>query len=139
MDGKITHVSIVVSNQKNALEFYTEKVGFVKKTDVTGPGGYRWVTVGPKDQDIELTLFEVGANVSPEQKEVAKGWAPAKSPPMNLRVADCRATHEALAARGVPFLQPPTAHPWGVVATFTDPDGNLYAINQLARWDAKKA
>ena len=58
MNAKITHVALVVKNKDEAVEFYTKKVGFEKKADYNPPGGDRWVTVGPKGQDLELVLFK---------------------------------------------------------------------------------
>ena len=130
MEGRITQFTLVVSNQSKALEFYTESVGFEKKTDVATPGGYRWVTVGPKGQDLELALWEVGSAADPEQKEWSKHWAPGKNPPIVVRVSDCRKVHQELSARGVEFAQPPKDYPWGIAATFRDPDGNLFSLNQ---------
>ena len=130
MEGKITQFTIVVSNQSKALAFYTESVGFEKKTDVTLPGGYRWVTVGPKGQELELALWEVGSATDPEQKAWSKQWAPGKNPPIVVRVNDCREVHRELSSRGVEFPQPPKEYPWGVAATFRDPDGNLFSLSQ---------
>jgi|HubBroStandDraft_1064217.scaffolds.fasta_scaffold118385_2 predicted enzyme related to lactoylglutathione lyase len=130
MDGKITHIALVVTNQARSLEFFTEKVGFEKKTDVSAAWGTRFVTVGPKGQDLEMGLFEVGTAADPAQKEWSRSWAPARSPPILLRVPDCRQAYEELRARGVEFSQTPLEHPWGTVATFKDPDGNLFSMNQ---------
>ena len=130
MEGRVSQVTLVVRNQDKALEFYTTQVGFEKKTDVTPPGSYRWVTVGPKGQDLELALWELDAPVDPAQKERSKHWAPGKAPPIALRVADCRKTYEELRARGVEFLESPKEYPWGTAATFKDPDGNLFSLAQ---------
>jgi len=130
MDGKITHIALVVTNQARSLEFFTEKVGFEKKTDFTAPGGYRYVTVGPKGQDLEMALFEPGSAADPSQKEWSKNWSPARAPPILLRVTDCRVIHRELKERGVEFTQAPVEHPWGTAATFRDPDGNLFSMNQ---------
>ncbi|HZY70129.1 MAG TPA: VOC family protein [Thermoplasmata archaeon] len=130
MEGKVTQFTLVVSNQSKALEFYTQSVGFEKKTDVTPPGGYRWVTVGPQGQDLELALWEMGSAADPTQREWSKDWAPARSPPIVLRVADCAAAYQELNARGVQFPQPPQEYPWGIAATFRDPDGNLFSLSQ---------
>ncbi len=138
MDGKIVNVTLVVADKAKALEFYTERVGFEKKTDVTGPNGYRWVTVGPRGQELELALFEIGSAVDPEQAEWAKRWVPGTSPPIQIRVADCKGTYAELSAKGVEFPHPPSEHPWGVAATFRDPDGNLFTISQLAGWSKGK-
>ena len=130
MDGKISQITLVVTNQAQALEFYTQKVGFEKKTDVPLPDGHRWVTVGPAGQELELALWEVGSATDPAQREWSKRWAPATAPPIVLRVADCRKTFEELLSRGVEFPQPPKDYPWGTAATFKDPDGNLFSVSQ---------
>lgn len=54
MSAKMTHVALVVMNLDEALQFYTKKVGFDKKADHNPPAGERWVSVGPKGQDLEL-------------------------------------------------------------------------------------
>jgi predicted enzyme related to lactoylglutathione lyase len=131
MNGRVAQISIVVSNKAKALEFYTEKVGFEKKTDFTGPGGYRYVTVGPKGQEFELALWEVGSATDPTQQESSKHWAPGSNPPVVVYVDDCKVAHQELHGRGVEFPQPPMEHPWGTVATFQDPDGNLFSLSQL--------
>jgi len=130
MEGKVTQVVLVVTNQTRSLEFFTEKVGFEKKTDVSPPGGNRWVTVGLKGQELEIALWEVGSAIDPSQKAASKIWSPAHSPPIVLLVPDCRKTYQELTARGVEFLSPPLDHPWGTTATFRDPDGNLFSMNQ---------
>ncbi|MGA9839895.1 MAG: VOC family protein [Thermoplasmata archaeon] len=130
MNGKISTITLVVTNQARSLEFFTEKVGFEKKTDVSSPGGSRWVSVGPKGQELEMALWEVGSAVDPSQKAVADSWSPAKSPPIVMIVPECRKAHQELSARGVEFLMAPTDHPWGTTATFKDPDGNLFSMNQ---------
>ena len=130
MDGKITHIALVVTNQTRSLEFFTEKAGFERKTDFSASGGYRCVTVGLPGQDLEMALFEPGSAADPSQKEWSKSWSPGRAPPILLRVADCRKVHKELSGRGVEFVQAPVDHPWGTVATFKDPDGNLFSINQ---------
>ena len=48
-----------------------------------------------------------------------------------VSVADVHETYAVLKARGVTFVQPPTDKPWGLrMAHFTDPEGNLWEINQ---------
>ncbi len=129
MDAKITQFTLVVKDQTQALEYYTEKVGFEKKTDFTPPGGYRWVTVGPKGQDVELALFQAGTQ---DANHWSSNWKPGGGPPIVMRVDDCRKVFVELKARGVRFAQKePEEYPWGVSATFSDPDGNLFSINQL--------
>jgi len=119
MDGKITHFALLVKNQADALEFYTKKVGFEKKADLTSPEGYRWVTVGPKGQELELVLTQTGS---------ADGVKPAF---VTILVEDCRGASEELKGHGVEFKQEPKENPWSLSAIFTDPDGNLFQMNQF--------
>lgn len=131
MEGRITGWTLVVADKSKALEFYTQSVGFDKKTDVTGPNGYRYVTVGPKGQDLELALWETGSATDPALKEGSRRWLPGQGPPVSITVADCAAAHRELTARGVKFPMPPSENPWATVATFQDPDGNLFTLTQF--------
>ena len=136
MAARIAQFTLVVKNQAEALEFYTKKVGFEKKTDVTPPGSYRWVTLGPKRQHLELALWHVG---SPDPNRWASEWKPGRTPPIVMHVEDCRKTFAEMKSRGVPFKQAePEELPWGVSATFSDPDGNLFSINELPSYPARK-
>jgi predicted enzyme related to lactoylglutathione lyase len=129
MKARITQFTLIVKNQQAALDYYTQKVGFEKKTDFTPPGGYRWVTVSPKDQDLELALFQAG---TADPNGWSSQWRPGSNPPIVMNVDDCGKAFDELKSRGVEFKQPkPEEHPWGISATFSDPDGNLFSINQL--------
>jgi catechol 2,3-dioxygenase-like lactoylglutathione lyase family enzyme len=129
MGMRITQLTLVVKNQAEALKFYIEKVGFEKKSDYTPPGGYRWVTVGPKGQELELALWQLG---SPDPNGWSKGWKPGGDPPIVMRVDDCRKAFAEMKSRGVEFKQEqPEEYAWGISATFSDLDGNMFSINQL--------
>ncbi|MGA2665187.1 MAG: VOC family protein [Nitrososphaerales archaeon] len=129
MNARVTQITLVVKDQAAALEFYTGKVGFEeKKTDYTPPGGHGWVTVGPTEQDLELALFQLE---SEDPNGWSSRWRPGSGPPIVLRVDDCSGAFAELRSRGVGFEQTqPEEHPWGTSATFSDPDGNLFSINQ---------
>jgi predicted enzyme related to lactoylglutathione lyase len=120
MNSKITHVALVVKNRDEAVEFYTKKIGFEKKADYNPPAGDRWVTVGPKGQDLELVLLQAGTN----------GVNNPSSTHITMSVDDCKKTSAELKTRGVQFKQEPLEHPYGVSAIFVDPDGNSFQINQ---------
>ncbi|MGI0078462.1 MAG: VOC family protein [Nitrososphaerales archaeon] len=128
MKARIAQLTLVVKDQEAALEFYTKKVGFEKKTDYTPSGSYRWVTVGPKDQDLELALFQAGTK---DPNGWSREWRPGGNPPIVVNVDDCRKAFAELKSRGVEFKQAqPDEYAWGISATFSDPDGNLFSINQ---------
>ncbi len=129
---KIESVSLIVKDKAKALEFYTEKVGFEKRTDVTNYG-YRWVTVGPRGQDLQLELWQVG---SPDPTGWSKNWKPGNTPPIVLLVDDCYKMFAELKAKGVEFRRELEEYPQGVSATFSDPDGNLFTIRGLPQKDS---
>jgi catechol 2,3-dioxygenase-like lactoylglutathione lyase family enzyme len=128
MNAKITHVALVVKNKEEAVKFYTDKAGFEKKADYNPPGGERWVTVGPKGQDLELTLWEVGSS---DPDGMATNWKPGSVPPIVMTVDDCRKISADLKSRGVQFKRDPQENPYAVSAVFVDPDGNSFQINQF--------
>lgn len=128
MKARLSQFTLIVKDQSGALEFYTEKVGFVKRTDYTPPGRHRWVTVSPEGESVEFALFQEG---TPDAMGWSKSWKPGIAPPIVLHVEDCRKTFAEMKSRGVEFKQShPEEYPWGISATFADPDGNLFSINQ---------
>lgn len=129
MKGRVAQVTLIVKDQTAALEFYTRKAGFEKKTDFSPPGYPRWVTVGLPGQEFELALFQMGSKSDPRYP--SDHWKPGNGPAIVLRVEDCRATFAELKSRGVRFMEDaPGEYPWGIAATFFDPDGNSFSLLQ---------
>lgn len=139
MITRISHVGIYVLDQDSAKEFYTGKLGFEVRSDVSmgeefeGAGaGFRWLTVGvPGQPDVELVLSDCAMGHDEDTAEqlrglVAKGALGAGV----LATEDCRHTHAELAARGVVFLQEPTERPYGIEAVFRDDSGNWFSLTQ---------
>ena len=122
---KISHITIIVRDQDEALKWYTEKLGWEKRADdATSMPGYRWLTVAPKEQkELEVVLFK--ARDEKEQAWVGQGtlWM--------LQSDDCRATCKELAARGVKILSEPQEYPWGTGATIEDLYGNPFNVLQM--------
>ena len=128
MDPRITGVSIAVRNQDKALEYYTDKVGFEKKTDFYPTSTYRYLSVGPKGGELELALWQLG---TPDPRGWSHEWRPGSNPPITIRVDDCGKAFEEMKSRGVQFKQSkPEEYFWGISAMFSDPDGNLFWIVQ---------
>ena len=129
MIEKLLNVVVVVRDQDKALDFYTRALGLEKRADFTPPGGSRWVTVAPKGQDIEISLFQTGSVSDP--KNPVSQLQPGKSPQWAFRTSDCRKDFEEMKSRGVKFNEEqPAQYPWGILATFRDPDGNPYSLLQ---------
>jgi len=133
---QLTHVSVWVHDQDEALSFYTEKLGLELREDVTVPelGNFRWLSVGvPGDEGVSITLMEVpGPPVFDAETKAQIEAVVAKGAALGLffRTDDVHGTYEELKARGVEFQQEPTEQPYGVDAGFRDPSGNQMRMMQ---------
>jgi catechol 2,3-dioxygenase-like lactoylglutathione lyase family enzyme len=128
----LSHTTIWVLDQDEALDFYTQKLGLELNTDAT-MDDFRWLTVSPPGQpDYELVLSVPGAPMMDEQSAeqvkalVAKGALGAGA----FETDDCRATYDELSARGVTFLSEPTERFYGIEATFRDNSGNWFSMTE---------
>lgn len=129
MIQKLLNVAIIVKDQSRAVDFYTKVVGFDIRTDFTPPGGQRYVTVAPKEQDVEIILFEAGSNPGTDPR--LNKLEPGKTSGWTFLSNDLRKDFDDLKARGVKFNEPePQSYPWGLLATFSDPDGNNFTLLQ---------
>jgi uncharacterized glyoxalase superfamily protein PhnB len=127
---KISNAQLWVQDQNEALAFYTDKVGFEVRADVTLPemGNFRWLSVGPAGQDdVAIVLMAIpgqpvmDADTAEQVRTLmAKGFAGA----IFLATDDCRAAYEELKGRGVEFSEEPEERPYGIDAAFRDPSGN---------------
>jgi predicted enzyme related to lactoylglutathione lyase len=133
---QLTNVQVWVHDQDEALAFYTEKLGFELRDDVTVAemGNFRWLTVGvPGQPDVALALMAVpGPPVFDDETRgqimalMAKGAAGG----LFFTTDDCRASYEELSGRGVECQQEPTQQPYGIDAGFRDPSGNQMRMLQ---------
>lgn len=139
MISRMSHVTCFVLDQDRAKEFYTDKLGFEVRADVTMGGefegagqGFRWLTVGPPDQpDFEVVLADCAMGHDERTAEqirelVAKGALGAGV----LETPDCRKAYEELSARGVVFVQEPAERPYGIEAVLRDDSGNWFSLTQ---------
>jgi predicted enzyme related to lactoylglutathione lyase len=125
---KIIVTSIFIQDQDKALEFYSEKLGFVKKHDVP-MGKFRWITlVSPDDHDGTELLLE--PNEHPAAKEYQKKIFAEGIPATMFGVADVRKEYERLLKHGVKFTMEPTEMGEVTLAVFDDTCGNLIQIMQ---------
>ena len=134
---KLANTQLWVHDQDEALAFYTEKLGFEIRSDVTLPemGNFRWLSVGPAAQpDIAIVLMAIpGPPVmdtgTAEQVEnlMAKGFAGT----IFLTTDDCQAAYEELKDRGVEFVEQPEERPYGIDSSFRDPSGNHIRLTQV--------
>jgi uncharacterized glyoxalase superfamily protein PhnB len=135
---KIANAQLWVQDQEEALKFWTEKVGFEVRADVTMPemGDFRWLCVGPVGQeDVSIVLMAVPGEpmIDPATQGqirdlAAKGFAGT----VFLTTDDCQADYEKLAANGVEFTETPEERPYGIDAGFRDPSGNAIRLTQVS-------
>ena len=126
---RIRLTSVFVDDQDKALAFYTEKLGFVKKTEVP-LGEHRWLTVvSPEAADgVELVL-------EPDEHPAAKPFKAALVtdgiPYTSFAVDDVHAEFDRLTGLGVTFTQEPAQMGPVTTAVFDDTCGNLIQIAQV--------
>ena len=135
MSEGIEVIGIYVRDQDEALAFYVDRLGFRVQADVRN-GDYRWLTVQhPEQPTLQLGLFRPGPPVHDAATADALHGLVAKGamPPLVLQVKDCRATYEALSAKGVEFIQEPISRYGHVDAGFRDPSGNGWKMIERQR------
>jgi catechol 2,3-dioxygenase-like lactoylglutathione lyase family enzyme len=114
--SRIETVTVAVGDQEIALRWFIDKLGFEKRSDMSGPG-FRWLTVAPKGQNgVEILL----ASWFPESVGKNAMWV--------LATPDCRRTYEDLKGRGVTFRETPEDRGSRVEAVFQDLYGNEYEL-----------
>jgi catechol 2,3-dioxygenase-like lactoylglutathione lyase family enzyme len=117
---KVAYVAMPVSDQDEALDFYTNVLGLEKRGDFPTPDGPRFLTVGVKGQDFELVLWPGSPAVAEQGSAV-----------YTIEVDNCRTAFAMLEERGLTFEPPEVLDfPWGLAARFHDPDGNLLQLRE---------
>src|SRR4051812_2587508 len=125
---KIRLSSVMVDNQDKALKFYTEVLGFVKKTEIA-MGEFKWLTVvspeGP--DDIELALEPIGY---PFAQTFQKAMLDHSVPATAFAVDDLEKEYERMQRLGVEFTRTPAPAGTVMIAVFNDTCGNLIQLYQ---------
>ena len=113
-------VAVYVSNQKEAVRFYTQKLRFeVRQTESMGPAG-SWIEVAPRGGQTRIAIYP---------RSLIKDWEHRK-PSIVFGCEDAQATYRELSGRGVKFSQAPKTMPWGTFAQFVDPDENEFVLTE---------
>jgi catechol 2,3-dioxygenase-like lactoylglutathione lyase family enzyme len=134
MIKKMSHASIFVLNQEQALNFYRDKLGFKVHTDALIGEDFRFLTLTAPDQpDFEIILMEPKAGFLMDAETatqlraiIEKGVLGAGA----FHTDDCQATYEELKSRGVEFASEPAPRPYGIEAVFKDDSGNWFSLTQ---------
>ena len=118
---RLWYVNIFVSDLKRAVAFYRDTLGLLLQFQEEGFG---YASFAP--EGVRFGVAQVDASDPESQTLLGRhtgiGWG----------VPDLKAAYEDLSAKGVRFKTAPTKQPWGgFMATFADPDGNLFYLDQL--------
>ena len=126
---KIKVTSVMVDNQDKALKFYTEKLGFVKKTEIP-LGEHKWLTVvsGEEPDGVELLLEPMGFEPA---KVFQKALKDAGIPLTAFHVDNIQSEYERLEKSGVKFSMKPTQMGPATIAVFDDTCGNNIQLVQV--------
>jgi len=119
MIKSIKFTSISVRNQDAALDYYTQKLGFIVLTDQPFSDQQRWIEIGIPGAQTGLVLF------NPDGQESRIGSFTG----ISFLCDDVPQTYEQLKSRGVEFVAPPKIESWGTSAIFKDPDGNQFVLS----------
>ena len=134
MIRKMSHATIFVNNQNEALEFYRDKLGFRVHTDAMVGEDFRWLTMCTNDQpDFEIVLMEPKPGMLMDEETSKQLRAIMQKGVLGAGVFntdDCQATYDDLKAKGVVFLAPPAQRPYGIEAVFKDNSGNWFSLTQ---------
>jgi catechol 2,3-dioxygenase-like lactoylglutathione lyase family enzyme len=126
---KITVTSVLVDDQDKALQFYTEKLGFIKKQDIP-MGKFRWLSVvSPEAVDGVELILEPDEN--PASKAFKQALIEQGIPYTMFNVSDMKSEYERLTSLGVEFKTTPNYGAPVIVAVFYDTCGNLIQIYQM--------
>ncbi|HJX83698.1 MAG TPA: VOC family protein [Candidatus Angelobacter sp.] len=115
----IKFVNVPVTNQDEAVKFYTEKLGFRVLTDQPFDEKQRWIELGIPGADSRIVLFATNgdaARIGSHQ-------------PIAFWSDDVHATAKVLKSKGVVFVMEPKTEVWGTASVFKDQDGNQFALS----------
>jgi predicted enzyme related to lactoylglutathione lyase len=129
---KLKVTSIYVDDQEKALGFYTDVLGFVKKTDVT-QGPYRWLTVVSAEEPDGVEL-QLAPNDNPAAAAYQQAMFEQSQPAAMFYVDDVQQEFDRMTALGAEFTLPPTKVTGSTIAMLKDTTGNLIQITKLDRW-----
>jgi catechol 2,3-dioxygenase-like lactoylglutathione lyase family enzyme len=136
MNTHLSHIALWVHDHDEAAAFYTEKLGFEVREDVTLAefGGYRWLTIGqPGNADFALSLNKPGPPFDDDKVDaINKLMADGMLTGLFFATDDVQAVHEQLKSRGVEIEQAPTQQPYGTEIVLRDPSGNSIRYVQRA-------
>lgn len=133
MACKLSHFSLLVHNQDEALAFYTEKLGFIITEAHKAPDNtWYWLTIAPtQDSAISLSLLLPQT----EEDRAIVGKQSGSIPLFVVLVDDCHTTIAEFATKDITIIKQPTNEFWGIDALIKDLYGNIIDVCQQTEND----
>jgi predicted enzyme related to lactoylglutathione lyase len=128
---KIKITSIYVNDQDKALRFYTETLGFVKKSDVK-QGPFRWLTVASAEEPNGIEL-QLALNDNPVAQAYQQATFAQNKPAIMFSVDDVHREYDRMKPLGAEFTMPPTKVTGSTIAILKDTCGNLVQLSAFDR------
>lgn len=128
---KIKVTSVYVDDQDKALDFYTEVLGFAKKSDFR-QGPFRWLTVASPEEP-DGTELQLALNTNPAAQAYQQAMFQQGQPAAMFYTDDLEADYERMKTRGAEFTMPPMDVTASKIAMLKDTCGNLIQVTQLLR------
>jgi catechol 2,3-dioxygenase-like lactoylglutathione lyase family enzyme len=129
MKQQIVHIALVVADYDEAIEFYTQKLGFELITDEKQSETKRWVLVAPKNSSCQILLAKgVG-----EEQQSRIGNQTGGRVFLFLQTDDFWRDYKNYQANGVKFVREPKVEEYGTVAVFADLYGNLWDLIEFVK------
>ncbi len=130
---KIKTMTHYVDDQEKALHFFTEKLGFTKKSDFT-QGSYRWLTVVSAEDPSGVELVLQPSAFVPAAQTYQQALHQQGMPAIMFFVDDAKKEYERLKGLGVAFTKPPTKTTGSTIVMLDDTCGNVIQLTQLDAW-----
>ena len=131
MPQSLVHVALIVRDYDEAIAWFTGTLGFTLVEDTILDEAKRWVLVAPPGASAGAASILLARAATPEQEAFIGNQAGGRVF-LFLHTDDFDRDHAAFTARGVRFVREPAREPYGTVAVFEDPYGNLWDLVQFA-------
>ncbi len=126
---KIKITTLYVDDQDKALRFYTDVLGFVKKTDFS-KGTFRWLTVASPEEEDGVQL-QLALNDNPAARAFQQAMFEQGQPAAMFNVDDMQKEYDRMKPLGANFTMPPTSVTGSTIAKLDDGCGNIIQLTKL--------
>ena len=127
---RIGTITVHVSDQDKALDYYVSKLGFEKRSDMPMGPGQRWLEVAPPGAQTRILLYKATKEMPGAGSYEEALSKIGKNTGMVMETDDIVKTFAALKAKGAKIIEEPKKQPYGWWGVFADQDGNSYGVHQ---------